>query len=185
MVCPSFVRAYPNCVRVMAGFSAIYHVEKTGERHNPSALTLTTCKLPVRPSSQEKRVVQTPSCLLSLKLEGAKKKNVWVINSGGNHLLKSAEGGETHWNGPDRTRPLRSSLWTRAFLYFFIELYHFLWFIIVIRGSHVRIKAPVSALREESSRAECGRSLGFHFQSASPSSRRVCLNSLPDAIKGM
>lgn len=75
---------------------------------------------------------------------------------------------------------LRSSLWTRAFLYFYWAISFFM-----VHHRHQRTPCEnqswMSALREESSQAECSLCPGFHFQSSFIF--HTGLNSLPDAIK--
>lgn len=70
-----------------------------------------------------------------------------------------------HWDGPNLTWP-PGMLYELAPFCTFIELYHFLWFITIIRGSHVKNQSLMSVQRKERSRAECGLSPGFHFQSS-------------------
>lgn len=80
---------------------------------------------------------------------------------------------------------LRSSLWTCAFFGFYWAISFFM-----AHHQHQRIscenQSRTSAPRKGGGGAECGPSLGFHFQSPFPPLRtRTCLNLLPDVIKGM
>lgn len=88
-----------------------------------------------------------------------------------------------HWHRPNLTWP-SGPLYELAPFSAFIELYPFLWLIINIRGSHVRIKVE-SLRRRKKAAGPNVVSAGFHFQLPFPPRTRTCVNLLPDVIKGM
>lgn len=89
-----------------------------------------------------------------------------------------------HWHGPNLTWP-SGPLYELAPFSAFIELYPFLWLIINIRGSHVRIKVERLRWGKEAAGPNVVPASGFNSNRPFPPRTRTCVNLLPDVIKGM